>query len=112
MVIDCKIVDNPPKLIINVQETTLQIPEIDEEISTHPFVISISPSKIPAIGEGKIEKNGESAVIITKNTAIIAPTEIILKEESKIIDEKFVFDETSFLVDGIFFSREGTLIFL
>lgn len=97
MVIDCKMVEIPPKLITKVQAATDHTLFIDEEISMHPFVISINPSRMLASGEGKRLKIGESDVIITKNIAMIVPTEMMLKAESKtILDRSALFFDTLF----------------
>lgn len=81
-------VDKPPKLIINVIAITEIIPDIDVEISIQPFVISINPSKILAKFDGNKLNIGFKEVIMTKNIAMITPTEIMLKEESTIIFER------------------------
>ncbi len=81
-------VDKPPKLIINVIAITEIIPDIDVEISIQPFVISINPSKILAIFDGNKLNIGFKEVIMTKNIAMITPTEMMLKEESIIIFER------------------------
>lgn len=81
-------VDKPPKLIINVIAITEIIPDIVVEISIQPFVISINPSKILAIFDGNKLNIGFKEVIMTKNIAMITPTEIMLKEESTIIFER------------------------
>ena len=41
--VDCKTVDNPPKLIIKVAHMTAYMPLKFTEISWQPFVISINP---------------------------------------------------------------------
>lgn len=78
----------PPKLIINVQERIADIPLSEEEISIQPLVISTIPSSMQAIGLGIRLKRGESEVMTIKNIAIIVPTEIILRAESKTIEDK------------------------
>lgn len=88
IVIDCNIVEMPPKLITKVQATTFHIPLDVREISKHPFVISITPSKIPRNCDGNKLKMGENDVITTKNMAIIAPIDNMLKTLSIIIEDK------------------------
>ena len=85
---DCKIVESPPKLIINVAPTAAQIPLKFFEIDIHPFVISISPSITQESWGGNRENKGLKAVVMTKKMAIIAPTDIMFKAESIIICDK------------------------
>ena len=76
----------PPKLIINVASNVAQNKGKQVAISKQPFVISTIPLKNIATKFGKIENIGVKEVITTKNTAIIVPTEITLKEVSKTIE--------------------------
>ena len=85
---DCKIVDNPPKLITKVAAKRHGIPFNESAILPQPLVISISPSKMQEICEGKRLRSGARDVITTKNIAIITPTESMLKEESTTISER------------------------
>ena len=78
IVIDCKIVERPPKDITKVQAKIVLLKERLLDISMHPFVISIKPSSTPDSGAGKRLNSGVSEWIITKNIAMIVPTEIIL----------------------------------
>lgn len=82
----CIKVDMPPKLIINVEVTIERKSGKATEISMQPFVISIKPPKMIEIKFGKIENIGFKEEIITKNTAMIVPTDITLKEVSNIIE--------------------------
>ena len=83
-------VDNTPKLITKVQAIIPILPLKNFAISVQPLVISIRPSSTPTICVGKMEKIGFNAVIITKNIAIIAPTDNMLNIESKMIDARSV----------------------
>ena len=57
------------------------------EMLEQPLVISISPSKQLEIAGGKILNIGESEVMITKNIAIMLPTDKTLVIHSSIISE-------------------------
>ena len=87
-VIDCSIVDSPPKLITKLARIIASFKFCSLEISMHPFVISMLPCKTSLIGEGKRLKMGLNAVITTKKIAIITPTESILSAESITICDK------------------------
>ena len=78
MVIDCKIVESPPKDITKVQAKIADLKDKPLAMSMQPFVISTSPSNTPESEAGKRLNNGVSEWIITKNIAMIVPTEIIL----------------------------------
>ena len=87
IVYDCSKPEIPPKLITKLQATVCQNGANEHEISRQPFVISIIPSNIGDSFAGRMLKIGESDVIITKNIAIIAPTDNMLSTESKTIEE-------------------------
>ena len=81
IVSDWRMVDIPPKLIIKLQNIVAKVSEKLEEISIHPFVISMSPSRKILNFCGKNAKKTEKNSIIIKKTAIIVPTDIMLKLE-------------------------------
>lgn len=63
-------------------------PFILPDMSIQPLVISTKPLNIQAILDGKRLNIGDNEVMTTKNMAIIAPTEIMLNEESITVFER------------------------
>lgn len=68
-------VDSPPKVITKVQAITGKMPEKEEEISIQPFVISTRPARMEESSFGISDRRGLKDCIITKNNAMIAPTD-------------------------------------
>ena len=75
MVIDCKIVEMPPKLIVKEQSATARnlFERVDK--SMQPFVISINPSKKKAMLSGSNEKTGEKHSMTIKKIVMMQPTD-------------------------------------
>ena len=67
IVIDCNIVDIPPKLMVNEQRQIAKNLFVKLDKSIEPFVISIMPSKKYDISVGKSEKIGDRHSITIKN---------------------------------------------
>lgn len=93
-VIDCRIVEIPPKLITKLDNIMAILIFFNFDNSRQPFVISIPPCNNSFIGEGKKLKRGERAVIIRKNIAITTPTDRMLNAlSSKICDKSCFCDD-------------------
>jgi len=92
IVIDCKMVEIPPKLITNdAAQTAKNLFERDDK-DRHPFVISTIPSSMEEIGIGKSENKGEKHSITTKKIVIMQPTERI---------ESVEFNTISLMSEGV-----------
>lgn len=100
----------PPKLITKLANITPNLTLLKVDKLKQPFVISITPCKKYATSFGNKEKIGEKHSIITKNMAIIAPTESMDRVEERTMSDKLnFFSSTSFI---FLTSSSFTLIFL
>ena len=100
----------PPKLITKLANITPKLTLLKVDKLKQPFVISITPCKKYATSFGNKEKIGEKHSIITKNMAIIAPTESMDRVEERTMSDKLnFFSSTSFI---FLTSSSFTLIFL
>ena len=81
----------PPKLITKLANITPSLTLLKVDKLKQPFVISITPCKKYATSFGNKEKIGEKHSIITKNMAIIAPTESMDKVEERTMSDKLNF---------------------
>ena len=89
----------PPKLITKLANMTPSLTLLKVDKLKQPFVISITPCKKYATSFGNKEKIGEKHSIITKNMAIIAPTESMDRVEERTMSDKLnFFSSTSFIV--------------
>ena len=85
IVIDCIIVEIPPKLMIKeVAQTAKNLLESTDKLKD-PFVISTIPSKTADTFDEKREKMGKKHSITMKNIVIIQPTDRIAMVEFKTI---------------------------
>lgn len=77
IVIDCKSVEIPPKLITKLDRTKASLIFERVERERQPFVISTIPCKKQERVSGRRFKIGDRHSITIKKMAIIAPTEIM-----------------------------------
>ena len=81
MVMDCKSVEIPPKLITKLQRIAASLMFERFERLRQPFVISITPSRKYAMLSGKRFKIGEKHSMTMKNMVIMQPTESMASVE-------------------------------
>ena len=100
----------PPKLITKLANIAPSLTLLKVDKLKQPFVISIIPCKKKEILSGNKENIGEKHSIITKNMAMIAPTERMESVEERTMSDRLnFFSSTSFL---LLISFSFTLIFL
>lgn len=109
-VIDCIIVEKPPKVMTNEQIGKIIFDEIGKiESSIHPFVISMHPHKKEDTKGGKMLNIGLKHSTTIKKNIMIAPTLKIAWFDDKMTSLKSTLFFISFLV---FKTSSFTLIFL
>ena len=105
IVIDCKSVEIPPKLITKLDRTKASLIFERVERERQPFVISTIPCKKQERVSGRRFKIGDRHSITIKKMAIIAPTEIMAMADvvtiSLISNFDFVVPFVSILLSSI-----------
>ena len=89
--IDCKIVEIPPKLITKLQRIVASVLLGNADNEMLPFVISIVPSRNPCSADGKKENKGDKVSMMIKKMVIKQPTDRIESVEFVTMSDKVGF---------------------